>query len=316
MKQVAKVNAVCVAHLGHLEGRYYYIESVAFSQQEPGRIIFTSSPNRTTSIFIWDGFIQPHDNIAEVQGGYSTISRDGSHIAVANGKDVRIIDTTTQSPSVIKCTDDEDPNDSGNIPSLCFSTDNHTLATGHYNGWIKLWRREGDQWKVVKRFKGGDNWIWRLAFSRDGSRLAFRVSGTSIKVWNSADDVVLELEDSGDSTSLAWSPSGDQIVSGTLKGSVKIWSADRGKVTHTFKTHDDTIRCLAFRDDGQVLATGSIGRRIQIWRCDNWEKTWEFDIGERVWSLAFSPDGKRLVSGGIRAVHLWDVDMGDEEPLD
>ncbi|KAJ8521302.1 hypothetical protein ONZ45_g2004 [Pleurotus djamor] len=305
------------AHLGYLKEGYNWIQSVAFLLQEPGRIIFTSSPDETTSIFIWDGLTQPRDNIAKVQGWGSTISRDGSHIAVRDGKDASIIDTTTQPPSTAKYTDDEDPNDSGDILSLRFSTNNHTLATGHRNSWIKLWRREGDQWKVIKRFKGGDNWIWRLAFSRDGSRLAFRVSGTSIKVWNSADDAVIELEDSGDSWSLAWSPSGDRIVSGTYDGDVKIWSADRGKITHTFKAHDSPIQCLAFRDDGQVLATGSNDSRIRIWQCDNWEKIWEFDIGEPVLSLAFSPDGKRLVSGGEDgAVHLWDVDMGDEEPVD
>ena len=66
------------------------------------------------------------------------MSHDGSHIAVRNGKDVSIIDTTAQPPSTTECTDDDNPNDSGDMQSLCFSTDNHTLATGHENGWIKL----------------------------------------------------------------------------------------------------------------------------------------------------------------------------------
>ncbi|KAJ8496920.1 hypothetical protein ONZ45_g12245 [Pleurotus djamor] len=279
--------------------------------------MLTSSPDKTTSILTWDGSTQPPKKVAKVQGEYSTISRDGSHIAVRDRKDVIIIDTTAQPPSTTKCTDDEDPIDSGDIHSQCFSTDNHTLATGHSNGWIKLWRRKGDQWKVGKRFKGGDSWIFRLAFSRDGSRLAFKVTDTVVKVWTLADDTVIELEDSQGSSSLAWSPSGDQIVSGTYNGRVRIWSADRGKITHTFKAHDDWIQCLAFRDDGQVLATGGEDHNLRIWRCDTWEKILEFDIGEWVSSLAFSPDGKRLVSGGSKgAVHLWDVDVGDEEPVD
>ncbi|KAJ8482199.1 hypothetical protein ONZ45_g15035 [Pleurotus djamor] len=302
------------ASLGNLRADRYIFD-IAFLSVDPLQIVFTSSPYATTSVWIWDGSTRPPKDVARgVRGGYSTVSRDGSHIAVGDGKDVIIIDTTKQPPSTTECTDDEDPNDSGDIRSLCFSTDNHTLATGYQNGWIKLWRREGDQWKVVKRFKGGDS-IHCLAFSRVGSRLAF--DAEPIKVWNSADDAVIELEDSRGSRSLAWSPSGDWIVSGSDDGSVKIWSADRGKITHTFKAHDGTIRCLAFRDDGQVLATGSNDNRIRIWRCDTWEKIWEFDIGQWVLSLAFSPDGKRLVSGGERgALHLWDVDMGDEKPVD
>ncbi|KAJ8496021.1 hypothetical protein ONZ45_g12615 [Pleurotus djamor] len=293
------------------------IQNVAFSHLDPTKVISTSRTSETTYILIWDGSTQPPNKITKVQGEHSTISCDGSHIAVGDGKDVTIIDTTAQPPSTTECTDADDPNDSGDIWSLCFSTNNHTLATGHENGWIKLWRREGDHWKVVKRFKAGDREIWRLAFSRDGSRLAFRVSGTSIKVWNLADDAVIELEDPQGSLALAWSPSGDRIVSGTLHGSVKIWSADRGKIMHTFKAHRRAVGCLAFRDDGQVLATGSNDDSIRIWRCGTWEKILEFDIGESVLSLAFSPDGKRLVSGGDEgAVHLWDVDMGDDEHVD
>ncbi|KAJ8517470.1 hypothetical protein ONZ45_g5361 [Pleurotus djamor] len=305
------------ACLGYLKDGYNDIQSVAFSIQEPGRIILTSSPDETTSIFIWNGSTQPRDDIAKVQGVHSTISRDGSHIAVGHGKDVSIIDTTAQPPSTTKYTDDEDPNDSSAILSLCFSTDNHTLATGRRNGWIKLWQWEGDQWKVVKRFEGGDSGIWRLAFSGNGSRLAFEVADTVVKVWNLADDAVIELQDSRNLVSLAWSPSSDRIVFGTGNGSVKMWSADRGKSTQTFKAHDEVIWCLAFRDDGQVLATGSEDRRIRIWRCGTWEKIWEFDIGEPVVSLAFSLDGKRLVSGGyFGAVHLWDIDFGDGELVD
>ncbi|KAJ8481475.1 hypothetical protein ONZ45_g15306 [Pleurotus djamor] len=304
----------CLRH--HQQGSSS-IWNVAFSRLDPTNIIFTSHPHfgHTTSTWTWDG--STHKEITVIQGEYSTISRDGSHIAVENGEDVSIIDATTQPPSTAKCTDDEDFNDSGNISSLCFSTDNHTLATGHENGWIKLWRREGDQWKVGKRFKGGDSIIHSLAFSRDGSQLVFNSNVGTIKVWNLADNAVIELEDSRYSASLAWSPSGDRIVSGTGNGSVEIWSANRGKITHTFKAHNDWIDCLAFRDDGQVLATGSWDHRIRIWQCNTWEKIWEFDIGEEVLSLAFSPDGKRLVSGGRWGVlHLWDVDMGDDEHVD
>ncbi|KAJ8483393.1 hypothetical protein ONZ45_g14619 [Pleurotus djamor] len=151
------------------------IQSVAFSRLT--NIIFTSLPHfgQTTSTWIGDGTAQPPKEILKVQGDGSTISHNVSHIAVGDEKDVTIIDTTTQSPSTTRYTDDEDPSDSGNIWSLCFSTDNHTLATGHENGWIKLWRREAGQWEVVKRLEGGDSEVYRLAFSRDGSQLAFNV---------------------------------------------------------------------------------------------------------------------------------------------
>ncbi|KAJ8494647.1 hypothetical protein ONZ45_g13171 [Pleurotus djamor] len=193
--------------------------------------------------------------------------------AVRDGREVSIINTTTKPPLVIKVTDKEENIDSGSITSLCFSDDCQTLASGHKNGWIKLWRREEDQWEVFKRFKGGDDGIWLPAFSRDGSRFVLKISDDGPnKLWSLSDDSLIELEDSKNARSLAWSPSGDWVVAGTVDGAVKIWSPDQGKIEHTFKAHDDAIVCLAFRHDGRVLATGSNGGEIRIWRCHTWEK--------------------------------------------
>ncbi|KAJ8502357.1 hypothetical protein ONZ45_g11843 [Pleurotus djamor] len=274
-----------------------HVHDVAFLGADPSRILFTThcktdEPFEVASI--WEGSTHPAKEIVR---------------SARDGREVSIINTTTKPPLVTKATDKEEPIDSGNIMSWCFSDDCQTLASTHENGCIKLWRQEEDQWKVFKRFKGGDGQIWFSAFSRDGTKLVFDTE--PIKVWSLADDSLMELEDSQDTRSLAWSPSGDWVVAGTMDGEVKIWSPDRGKIEHTCKAHDDAIGCLAFRHDGQVLATGSHDKRIRIWRCHTWEKIWEFDVGRTIRSLAFSPDGKRLVSGIWDGLHLWDVDTGD-----
>ncbi|KAJ8472948.1 hypothetical protein ONZ45_g16481 [Pleurotus djamor] len=283
------------ACLGRLWGGEW-ISNIAFSQTDETKIIFTSSLDRATSTLLWDGSIEPPKEI------------------VKDATDVSIINITSQPPLVIKGTDVDH---GGDIYCLCFSNNNQLLATGYPNGYIKLWRREDDQWKVFERFYNGDEWIRQLAFSRDDSKLV--LVAVPMKVWNLEDKTIVALGDSLDSWSLAWSPSGSHIAAGTGDGILKIWSPDWRTIKHTFKAHDCGIQCVAFRDDERVLATGSDDHRIRIWRWGTWEKNWEFNIGEWVLSVAFSPDGTRLVSGGWQgALHLWDVDMdtADGEPME
>ncbi|KAJ8521315.1 hypothetical protein ONZ45_g1999 [Pleurotus djamor] len=266
-----------------------------------------------TSVWIWDGSIQHPKEIVKIRGQWSIISRDASLVAVKYGNDINIIDINSQPPLIMNGTDDEDASSSDDIYSLAFSDDQQTLVTGHWDGLIKLWRRQGDQWNVFKRLKVGHYAVEHLAFSRSGLRLACH-SGS---VWDVEDDTVIELEGSGNLYSVAFSPSGDQIVSGTRDGMVKIWSPNEGTIERTLEAHSEKINCFAFHDDGKVIATAGKDHRIRIWQFGNWEKIWEFDVGEEVRSLAFSPDGKRLVSGGDEgAVHLWDVDTGDNDNIE
>ncbi|KAJ8517472.1 hypothetical protein ONZ45_g5363 [Pleurotus djamor] len=297
-----------------------YILGAAFLRTDPKQVVVTAHgrESQTTSILTWDGSTQPPKEIVNVRGVRSTISRDGSHIATCFMRDLSVVDITPRPPVVIKGIEEEHRDGYGGIRHLCLSDDHQTLATWRQYGSITLWRPEGDQWKVFKRFRNVIDLMDCLAFARDGSRL---VASTwdGIQVWKVAGrgSSSVWLEDSDQSSSLAWSPSGDSIASGTDNGTVTIWSADQGKITHTFKAHDDRIRCLTFRDDGQVLATGGLDHRIRIWRWGTWEKMWEFDVGEAVCLLAFSPDGKQLVSGHENsAVYLWDVDTGQSEPVE
>jgi WD40 repeat protein len=73
------------------------------------------------------------------------------------------------------------------------------------------------------------------------------------------------------------------------------------------------VNCLAYSPDGQTLATGSSDRRIKLWdaRTDQ-EKVNLSGHSGFVYSLAFSPDGRILVSVAGSEVKLWDVGTAQE----
>jgi WD40 repeat protein len=56
---------------------------------------------------------------------------------------------------------------------------------------------------------------------------------------------------------------------------------------------------MCFHPNGEYLATGSLVGFISIYRLQDGEIVFSEQIHEgRVWDLAFTPDGKKIISGG------------------
>ena len=62
-------------------------------------------------------------------------------------------------------------------------------------------------------------------------------------------------------TSVAFSPDGKRIVSGSGDRTVKVWDATTGQETLTLKGHTRTVRSVAFSPDGKRIVSGSEDKR-------------------------------------------------------
>ena len=113
-------------------------------------------------------------------------------------------------------------------------------------------------------------------------------------------------------SSVALSPDGKFVVSGSHDGVVQVWNVDtREPVGEPFRGHRQHVTCVTFSSDGKHVVSGSTDRTIQVWDVVIGKPVGEPLRGheDHVTSVAFSSDMKHIVSGSVdKTVRIWDVE--------
>ena len=147
-----------------------------------------------------------------------------------------------------------------------------------------------------------------VAFSPDGLLLA---SGGPdvVRLWNGKTGAELHTLQghTAEVFSLTFSPDGSRLLSGAQDRTVREWEVQTQKLTQTL-TEQATLCSQAYSPDGRLVAA-ALQENIGLW---NTQTGAQLNLlgGHRGWvnSVAFSPDGTRLVSGSQDGtVRLWDV---------
>jgi WD40 repeat protein len=123
-------------------------------------------------------------------------------------------------------------------------------------------------WRIERTLVGHTNWVWSVAFSPDGRSL----------------------------------------VSGSADGTIRIWDTHTGRLRRIIIGHGGDIYSVAIKQDGDILAGGKLDGAITLWRMATGDAKLTIP-GHKTWirSVAFSPDGKTLASAGLDAlVARWD----------
>jgi WD40 repeat protein len=199
-------------------------------------------------------------------------------------------------------------------------------ATGP--GWVQLW--DVTTGKKLHRLNGHTGNVQAVAFSPDGKWLVSGSGGPGNTVW------IWEVETgkakrtwrhaepgrTGWVTGVAFAPDGKTVFSSEIDGTVRMCDVEADKELKRFGGKEP-YRCLAISPDGRLIACGTAAsttpRDIFVWDVQSGKEVQHFEghkspgkeAGEV--RIYFSPDGKRLLTGGYdNTARVWDVASGKE----
>ncbi len=260
------------------------------------------------TVRLWD--VPTQTEVATLEGhsdGVEAVAFAPDGQTVASGsfdKTVRLWDVTTRRQIGIL------PGHKWWVEVVAFSPDGRTLASGSSDRTAILW--DVASRRQIATFEEHTKGVFSLAFSPDGQTLASGSKDGTVLLRDVGSGSAAALSGHLPVFSMSMSPDGSTLASG-VGGEILLWDVATREPIASLKGAftDDPVSPVAFSPDGTLLASGGSlrggGWGIALWDVGRREQIGTLQAGF-VHSLAFSPNGRTLVSGAYdRTARLWDV---------
>ena len=207
------------------------------------------------------------------------------------------------------------------VDALAWSPNGSRIAAALGKDTVDIWSIEtGDPSTIPFSQPGNANAqpgnVNALAWSPNGSSIA------AIQV-RSATTGKLSLTYKGHIQivlTLAWSPDGRQIASGSADGTVRVWDATTGHTYVTYAGHSAEVNAITWSPDGKYIASGGADGTVQVWDAATGRLRFTYrghagGVNTVTWqrgTLLLPWYEARIASGGADAtVQVWSVGEAD-----
>ncbi len=229
------------------------------------------------------------------------------------------------------------PGHTQGVWAVAFSPDGKTMLTGAEGGTVRLW--DAAACTELRALASSEDAVpaSALTFSPDGTKVLTGSWDPSAIVWDAATGALLQaftrqtsLYSGTFNDSVAFSPDGTRALTGSRNGTVRLWDIAVGTCLRTFTGGGDNTCAVAFSADGaKIFASGTSGA-VNVWDSDTQPLLRILPRMGLPSSVAFSPDGTKVLAGeylprarrhteggweditnyDVPAARLWDVVTG------
>jgi cytochrome c len=198
------------------------------------------------------------------------------------------------------------------VAALAVSGDGTLLASASWDHTARLWPIGGGASRVLEGHSQNVNGV---AFAPDGRTVVTAGYDATLRIWPvDGSDAPAIVTLPTPLNAVAAAPDGEIITAGA-DGKVYILSA-AGELRGEVGAGDGPVVAIAVSGNGTRIAVASIRGAVTI--IDRAARRAERTLigpGSPVWSVAFLPDSRMLLTGGAdRVIRRWDTETG--EPMD
>lgn len=203
--------------------------------------------------------------------------------------------------------------DYGIVRNVVFNPQGELIVSSGQDNTIQV--LELPDGKASKTFFGDSSPIWSFDLNfNNGEKLIAATYDWRLIQWDlETEKFVRSLDHYGPVWSVAMSPDGKTMVSGSGDTLVRIWDVDSGILIYNLFYHFNIVYAVAFAPNGKTFATGSEDTTIKIVDLETGNLIHSL-LGhtQGVRTLAISPDSTKLVSGSYDdTIKIWNLETGE-----
>lgn len=202
--------------------------------------------------------------------------------------------------------------------SVAISPDGHQVLAGHGRGTILRWDMETGEPLPPFKFRGGV--VMALAISPDGRWLASSGLNRVIYVWSLISGELVHTITTGLAgqwvTCIEFSPDSAQLAGGSghltfldSPGGLALWDVASEQQLWSTPATPVSVRDLTFSPDGAMIASALSDGRILLHDAQKGRELASFAAhAGNANAAVFTPDARRLITGGVDGIKIWDTE--------